>query len=291
MRFTASIHAFTDFSNDVVPFHEALRRIRAAGYEDVMLLSLPGRPSLQKGDRPDCSLLDHSGSDPEAVAEALREAGLRLGVLFGAWMDLSSEEAAQRSADTLSALADVAVALSCRFFGHSVGAVPEPGMPTQAKQEQILRLARVMDTLGERYRDKLYISADVHWHGIVETVADCEFLIAHLTTPNTGPLLNIGHMTTCGQAGWELLERHPERVRFIAWKDHSLAPDRPHPVTSVELGTADSPFERYIPVVKAQADIERVHSIAVETTPLEEKAEAMRRSLQYIMGLWDCVGR
>jgi sugar phosphate isomerase/epimerase len=286
MRFAASIHAFTDFGNDAVPFHEALRQIRQAGYQQVMLLSLPGRPGLHSGENPPCSLLDHSRSDPDALSQALAEAGLRLSVMFGAGADFSTDEAADAALAWLSRLCDVAMALDCRFFGHSVGTAAAPNMPTAAKAENILRLARVMDALGERCAESLYISGDVHWHGNVETVADCEFLVNQLATPNTGPLLNIGHMTTCGQDGWTLLERYPERIRFIAWKDHSLAPDRPHPVTSVELGTGDSPFERYIPIVKAQAHVERVHTIALETVPLAEKPAAMRRSLEYMAGLW-----
>lgn len=289
MTFAASLHAFTDFGEDVLPFHEGLRQVREAGYEEVMLLSLRGRPGLGRGDRPQCSLLDFSQADPTAIAEALEEAGLRLAVMFGAGPDLSSDAAAGDALEWLTRLADVAVALGCRFLGHGVGAAPAPGIPTEAKADQIRRLARVMDALGERYAGALYFSGDVHWHGIVETVADCEFLISHLETANTGPLLNIGHMTTLEQEGWTLLERYPERVRFIAWKDHSLAPDRPHPVTSVELGTADSPFERYIPLVKAQADIERVNTIAVETTPLAQKPAAMARSLDYLTRLWSQV--
>ncbi len=286
MTFAASLHAFTDFGNDVVPFHEGLRQVREAGYEEVMLLSLRDRPGLRHGDRPQCSLLDYSQADPTAIAEALEEAGLRLAVMFGAGPDLSTDDAAAGAIEWLTRLADVAVALGCRFFGHGVGVAPEPGMPTEAKADQIRRLARVMDGLGEQYAGALYFSGDVHWHGIVETVADCELLISELETPNTGPLLNIGHMTTLEQEGWTLLERYPERIRFIAWKDHSLAPDRPHPVTSVELGTADSPFDRYIPPAKAQAGIERVNTIAIETTPLAEKPAAMARSLDYLTRLW-----
>jgi sugar phosphate isomerase/epimerase len=287
MSFTASIHAFTDFGpGDVVPFHEALRRIRAAGYEDVMLLGVPGGPCLEAGDRPAGSLLDYTASDPGAVADALEEAGLRLACMFGAYCDLSTDQAFDDTLAWLSLACDRASVLGCRFFGHSVGAATEPGMPTSAKEDRILRLAHLMDCLGERYPD-LWISADVHAHGNVESVADCEFLLAHLNTPNTGPLLNIGHMTTCRQDGWTLLERYPDRLHFIAWKDHRVLPDEPFTVVSVELGTADSPFERYIPLAKAQANIPRINTIAIENTPLGEKAEAMRRSLEYISRLWD----
>jgi sugar phosphate isomerase/epimerase len=286
MRFTASIHAFTDFSPDEVPFREALRRIRVAGCEDVMLLGIPGRPGLHAGEEPPCVLLDYAASDPAAVSDALADAGLRLGVLFGAYCDLSSDAAFDETVAWLSKLCDWAIAMGCPFFGHSVGVAPEPGMPTEAKAERILALAHLMDTLGERY-PALWISGDVHSHGVVESVADCEFLIAHLKTPNTGPLLNIGHMTTCRQEGWKLLAERGDRIHFIGWKDHKMIADDPYRVDSVELGTADSPFERYIPIVKAQAGIPRVHTIAIENTPLEEKPEAMRRSLEYITRLWN----
>ena len=200
-------------------------------------------------------------------------------------MDLSDDAAAERSLDRVRRLRDMALELRCQFICHSAGLAPAPGMATEEKREGLDRLARVMNAVAmESAGVPVYVAADVHYHGIAESVSDCEYLISILDCPNAGPLLNIGHMTTCHQPGWELPQRHPERVRMVGWNDHILGKPEA-PVFSVELGTGESPFEKYVPVFKRD-DLERRHCIAFENVPTAERKEALRRSLRYLEGLW-----
>ncbi|MCX7597904.1 MAG: TIM barrel protein, partial [Armatimonadetes bacterium] len=171
------------------------------------------------------------------------------------------------------------------YICHSAGVAAAPGLPVEVKKEGLDRLARVMDTVaGEAADVPVYVAADVHYHGIAESVADCEYLIARLECPNAGPLLNIGHLTTCRQPGWELAQRYPERIRIVGWKDHVLGqPDMP--VYSVELGTGDAPLGQYVAVLRPQ-QVERRHVIAFEHVPTAERKAALARSLRYMEQLW-----
>ena len=103
-----------------------------------------------------------------------------------------------------------------------------------------------------------------------------------------GVLLNIGHLTTGGQEGWRLIEEFPERLPIIAWKDHSLHPDRPRPVWSIELGTGDSPFGEYVRALRRLGPAAEClcHVINVEHEPAERRVAALARSLRYMQRLW-----
>jgi sugar phosphate isomerase/epimerase len=128
------------------------------------------------------------------------------------------------------------------------------------------------------------MAVDVHYGGIIETVADCEYLLSCAQKRNAGLCLNIGHMTTLGEEGWSLLERRPDRVHALAWKDHLIGDDLPQPVVSVELGKGKSPFHRYADVLK-RVRCNALHYITFEHVPFEEKKDALRRSREYLAQL------
>ena len=284
MKFYASLHARSEFGNDTVPFVTALGDIREMGFAGVMMLWLDGGPVLKAGTEATGSMLDLAQCDLKLVRQAFDDAGIEPGLIWTP-VDLSDDAAAEKSLERVRRLRDMALELRCQFIAHSAGLAPAPGMATEDKRDSLERLARVMNTVAtESAEAPVYVAVDVHYYGIAESVSDCEYLISIMDCPNAGPLLNIGHMTTCHQPGWELPQRHPERVRMVGWKDHILGkPDAP--VFSVELGTAESPFEKYVPVFKGD-EVERRHIIAFENVPTAERKEALRRSLRYLEGLW-----
>jgi sugar phosphate isomerase/epimerase len=285
MKFYASLHARSEFGNDTVPFVTALNDIREMGFAGVMMLWIDGGPVLKSGTEAAGSFLDLAQCDLKLVRKAFDDAGIEPGLIWTP-VDFSDDAAALRALDRVRRLRDMALELRCQFICHSAGLAPSPGMATEEKREGLDRVARVLNTVAtESAGVPVYVSVDVHYHGIAESVSDCEYLISTMDCPNAGPLLNIGHMTTCHQPGWELPQRHPERVRIVGWKDHILGkPDAP--VFSVELGTGESPFEKYVSVFKRDDGIERRHSIAFENVPTPERKEALRRSLRHVEELW-----
>ncbi len=285
MRFSAIIHAMTFDGQDTLSLPEALTTLRECGFEGVMLMSVPGRPALTAGTVPDACLLDLPRSDLDAVRRVAVEAGMEVLGLYSSGIDPTREDALEDSGASLRAGCDVARELGCRHIGHPGGQAPSPGLAVEAKLAHIKRLARIVDAVAAEFGEMLF-AVDAHYHGIVETVTDCERYVEELTTPRAGILLNTGHMTTCDQPGWELLGRHPERVPVVGWKDHRPDPDGSRPYLSVQLGTGDTPLGCYVGAARGQA-IDRVHVINVEHAPMEDKAAALRASLEYMQALRD----
>ncbi len=287
MRIGTSMHALTDFGNDVKPFHEALADIAECGFDTVMLMNVPGRPTLAAGSRPECSLIDLEASDPDAVRGAVRSAGLGVAALYQACMNVASDDEVAVSAETAKELVKLAQRLGTSTVIPNAGAAPAPGVPTEAKEQLIGRVARVLMTALQGAPDETRLAIDIHYGAVVETVADCVRLFELAPDPRAGITLNIGHMTTNRQAGWLLLEHHAERCHVVAWKDHLLdpPPEARHPVYSVELGKGDSPFEKYVAALP-DAGEGREHLITFEHVPLDEKKGALRRSLGYLKGLF-----
>jgi sugar phosphate isomerase/epimerase len=286
MHIGTSMHALTDFGNDVKPFHEALADIAECGFDTVMLMNFPGRPTLAAGSRPECSLIDLEASDPDAVQEAVRSAGLEVAALYQACMNVGSDDETAVSAETVKELVKLAQGLGTSTVIPNAGAAPAPGVPTEAKEQLIGRVARVLMTALQGAPDDTRLAIDIHYGAVVETVADCVRLFEFAPDPRAGITLNIGHMTTNRQAGWLLLEHHADRCHVVAWKDHLLdpPPEATHPVYSVELGKGDSPFEKYVAALPDGGE-GREHLITFEHVPLAEKKAALRRSLEYLKGL------
>jgi sugar phosphate isomerase/epimerase len=279
MRFAASIHAVTQFGNDIVPFSRALDIIADCGFDSIMLLATPSGPRLDdQGDAPG-SLIDVRGSDPTVLGRALRARGLGLALIREACMSVSDQQSMKQSAERLARLADFCAELDCDV-GCNCGASPQPMLPHADKRDAITRLAEAVNLAMSGRSQRLAI--DVHHHGILETLEDCDVFLGLLQQVNGGILLNIGHMTTCGQEGWRACERWPEQVPVVAWKDHVVSPLGPA-VRSTELGLGHSPFARYVEGALSHPD--RTHLIAFEDIPLEQKPAALRRSADYLRRL------
>ncbi|MBD3292404.1 MAG: TIM barrel protein [Armatimonadia bacterium] len=285
MKFSAIIHAMTFEGQDSLSLPEACATLRECGFESVMLMSIPGRPALKPGDIPDACLLDLANSDLDEVKRIVADEGLDIAGLYCSGIDPSSAEGFEASVGNLLEGARVARELGVRHLGHGGGRSPSPGLATEAKLPLVQRLAQIVDAVAAEYGEMLF-AVDAHYHGVVESVADCERYIDELEHERAGILLNTGHMTTCGQEGWKLVEQQPDRVPVIGWKDHLPAPDARKPFLSVELGTGDTRLERYVHAACGQ-DVDRVHVINVESVSIDEKAEALKASLDYMRALRD----
>jgi len=285
VKFSAIIHAMTFEGQDTLSLPEACATLRDCGFEGVMLMSIPGRPTLKADDVPDACLLDLANSDLDAVRVIVDDAGLEIVGLYCSGIDPSSAEGFQASVQSLTDGARVARELGCHHLGHGGGRSPSPGLATDAKLPLVQRLAQIVDAVATEFEEMLF-AVDAHYHGVIESVADCERYIGELETDRGGILLNTGHMTTCRQDGWTLIEQYPERVPVIGWKDHVPDPDARKPFLSIELGAGDTRLERYVQAARGQ-DVDRVHVINVESVGMQEKPEALRASLEHMRSLRD----
>jgi sugar phosphate isomerase/epimerase len=285
MRIGTSLHALTDFGEDVKPFRQALAEAAECGFETVMLLNFPGRPPVTE-DGPGCALVDLGASDPEVVQTAVREAGLGPAFVYQACTNVADDAAADASGEALAGLMALAARLGASIAIPNAGLAPAPLMPVEEKEVLLQRMARMAMKALEGAPPEVSVAFDIHYGAALESAADCRRLFGLAPDVRAGIALNIGHMTTCRQEGWRLLEDHPERVHVVAWKDHLLRPppEATHPVYSVELGTGDSPFPRYAQALRGRADSVE-HLITFEHVPLAEKKDALRRSLTYLKGL------
>jgi len=282
-------------------FEETLTTIKSIGFDSILLLTTRRRDTVdEEGVRTsrDADIVHSDGtsksafpnvldSDPEHVLRATRNAGIDVGALhFSGNIDLASEEGVLQTTAEMNEYAAYAVAIGCENLTHPVPSCGRTRVPTEEKAEEIKRLARIMSAVASAFEDRdLQVSVDVHHRSWVEDLEDCRLLLDSITSRNAGVLLNIGHMTTVESYGWLLVDEYPDRIPVVGWKDHSLAPDRPRPMWSIELGTGHSPFELYVRAFKAHP-AERVHLINCENVPDEERVDVLKRSLAYMTRLW-----
>ena len=266
-----------------MPLERCLACIAEAGGEHVMLLAAPDGPAIRPGVIAEGQFPNLLDSDPEYLAAIVHRQGLRLGSIRPSVpLDLSSDEAAERSFRRALPYAAFARRAGCDHL-----CLPPPfraDVDTNGGHATaVARLARLMDMLAEA--EGRVISVDVHSSCVVETVDDCRALLGRLRSGRSGVVLNLGHLTTNGQPGWELIREWPERVPIVAWKDHSLAPNRPYHVYSVELGTGDTPLARYVAACKAAA-LPAQHVVNVMHAPAGQEVVVLKRSLDHLRQLW-----
>lgn len=287
MRFGTSVHALTDWSAEVKPFRAVLSESAGLGFQDIMLMHLPGQAALTADSDPQGAMIDLEASDRALVRQAVCDAGLGVACLYQGLTKVATDEECEETVRGLLRLAEMAGDLGTDILLPNAGAAPAPRMPSHEKNELICRLAAAFTRVLEATPPTLKIAPDVHYQGIIETVADCRRLFELIPDTRAGIALNIGHMTTLGEEGWTLLRDCPERVHVVAWKDHLLTPPagHTHAVYSVELGTGDSPFERYARLI-AEDGGPHAHLITFEHVPLAEKVPALGRSLEYMRRLW-----
>jgi len=139
------------------------------------------------------------------------------------------------------------------------------------KQTLLIKPALVIiDSIQTVYRPEIGAA-----QGSVSQVREC-----------AGLLMNIGHLTTAEAYGWLLIEEYPDRIPCVGWKDHSLTPDRPKPMYSIELGTGHSPFGLYIREFRKHP-AERIHVINCEHVPDPERPAVLQRSFDHLTRLWE----
>jgi sugar phosphate isomerase/epimerase len=280
-----STHAIAGFGKPSKAFRQALAEMAECGFAHFLLLASESGPAVgPNGDAPE-SLVNVLTSDLAAIRRAVASHGLRIGGIYpGGGVDFSPGKTAG-TIEHLKRYRDIAWDLGCHVMAHSAGRAERPRSPHEQKKDAIRRVAEVMDALASDAPGEIFkMAVDVHYGGIIETVADCEYLLASAARRNAGLCLNMGHMTTLGQEGWTLLERFPERVHILAWKDHRLGDDLPRPVFSVELGTGKTPFPKYAAVYR-RVSCRALHLITFEDVPFEEKKPALKRSREYLSRL------
>jgi sugar phosphate isomerase/epimerase len=269
-----------------MPFETCFDRCREATAEHVLLLSDPNAEPFKAGSSATqfASLLS---SDPAAV----RHVGIGIGgVMPLVQPRVSDDTALADSVNRLLPWVDAAIVVDARTLTLQSALPSIAGATHVQKQRDLLRLAALMDALAERAGDSsLTITTDIHCDSLVATVEDAQFLAAAFRQPRAGLLINSGHLTTGREEGWKLIEKNSDRVFAVGWKDHSLAKNRPSNIHSVELGTADTPFEKYIRAVKGTDASRMVHFVNVLHPPEGAEVPVLQRSFAYLRALWETV--
>ncbi len=284
MRFGAVTHAV---GHDL-SFERTLAIIKELGFDSVLLLCRAGAKTVSADGTCEDMFPDLLASDPAHVRAALDNAGLEAAsVHFTGAIDLSSDEGAEQAAEEMKRYAELNLAIGCPRLTHPVPSCGRTRVPTEEKEAEIKRLAWCMNAVADAFAEEgLRVACDIHYRAWVEGLEDCRLLLDNMPNPNAGILLNIGHMTTAQSYGWLLVEEYPNRIPVVGWKDHSLAPDRPRPMWSIELGKGHSPFELYVKAFQARP-ADRTHLVNCENTPDEERVAALGRSLEYLRRLWE----
>ncbi|MBI3945933.1 MAG: sugar phosphate isomerase/epimerase [Armatimonadetes bacterium] len=286
MKFSVVTHAV----GHSLSFEETLATIKEIGFEGVLLLtSRDSEPVRPDGTCPK-PFPDVLHSEPEHVLKAMSNAGLRIAAIhYSGKIDVESDEGADKSVADIKEYADFAVALGCGAMTLPVPSCSRTHVPTEEKAPQIRRYGSIMNRVAEAYTDHgLKLACDVHYRAYIEGLDDCRLLVQSMPCANACLGMNIGHFTTAQAYGWLLVDDYPDRIPLVGWKDHSLAPDRPRPMWSIELGTGHSPFELYIRRFKRHP-AERQHLINCEDVVDAERVPVLRRSLAYLSRLWETV--
>jgi sugar phosphate isomerase/epimerase len=271
-------------------FESGLAKLREIGFDSVCLIGRPGNPPV--GPDGTCPELypDLGRSDPAHVHKALQNSGLALDAVYVGGIDVKDDAAARNAAQHLTEAGAMTLALGCNCMIHGGGTCGRTRVPTADKETEIKRLAGCMSAAAEAYAGRrLKVGVDVHYRSWVEGLDDCRLLLDTVTTPNAGLCLNIGHLTTVEAYGWLLVQEYPNRMHYVGWKDHSLAPDRPRPMYSVELGKGHSPLALYVRELRAHP-AKRVHMINCEDVLDADRPAVLARSLAYLRRLFETGG-
>lgn len=282
-----STHAIAGFGQPGKPFRQAVAEMADCGYSHFLLLTSENGPPVDKTGTASEALVNIRESDLSAVLKTVSSHGLRISCMHPGSLLNFSPEGFDQTINSLKVYRDIAWRLGCYVMAHSAGRSEEPHTPLEDKKEQIQLVAQVMDAISSDKPGEIFkMAVDIHYGGIVETVADCEYLLSCAKNTNSGICLNMGHMTTLGERGWELLLRFPERVHILAWKDHLTGDNLPKPVVSCELGRGTTPFQRYLEAYQ-KVQCKALHLITFEDVPYDEKKDALKRSYEYLIGLFE----
>jgi sugar phosphate isomerase/epimerase len=281
-------HSLAGFGPPGRPLAQVLSEAAGAGYSHFMFLAWEGNPGADsQGDAPD-AFLNLLASDRGALRGRLARHGLKASAVYPGFIPDYAPGNVRKTVERLADYREAAWELGCNLLILPAGAAEAPRTPLERKRDGVLRVAEVVsavssDTPGTECR----VAVDAHYHALVETAEDCEFLLANMARRNAGICVSMGHLHTAGSRGWELILRHPGRVHAIAWKDHRAKddPTGKHPFTAHELGTGDTPLREYVRAVLATQHA-GPHYITLDDVPRERRADAMRRSREHLFALF-----
>lgn len=278
-------HAVGD---DRMPFHMCLRLLAIAGGTHILLLPSPNGPAIRGDEATESQYPNVLESDPDALRALVQASRLSISALLALpEPDLKTSAAMASTQASYRAYLARARLLGCRSLVIPAPQVEQPGLPLAVKRSALQKLAQLMDAVACGQGDGVITAdVDIHYHSLVESIDDARYLVEAFRDPRPGLIINVGHLTTGRQEGWRLIEEYPHRVHAVGWKDHSLAPDRPHPVYSVELGTGDSPLSRYLAACRQYLPERVLHFVNVEDAPSSDKVGALQRSIAYMRKLW-----
>jgi sugar phosphate isomerase/epimerase len=275
--------------HDPMPFETCLQLCKEATAEHILLLSNPEAAPVLPGQETPSHYPNALKSDPDELKRVVAAAGLGIGGLLPFIRPFVGDDAeVETSLERLVPWVGAASAIGTHNLVLSSPPPPFEGATHEDKKPYLKRTAALLDALVEASEDPNFtVTVDIHRGTLVETVTDAQYLVAKTRQLRAGLLLNIGHLTTCRQEGWRLVEANGDKIFTVGWKDHSLAEDRPHPVYSIELGTGESPFEKYIHAFKAIDASHVTHFVNVEHPPLGEEVPVLQRSYAYLRELWE----
>lgn len=274
--------AISGFGPPSKPFRQTVAEIADCGYSHFLIkASEDGPPVDEAGDAP-AAEVNLLASDLEALLRTTSSHGLRVSSIYpGFSLDFSDPDG---TIDRLKAYRDIAWKLGCHIMIHSGGSADSPGMSVKDKKKQIKQVARVMDAISSDSPGEVFkMAVDIHYGAIIETVADCEYLLEHTKKKNSGLCLNMGHLTTSQERGWELLERYPDRIHILTWKDHDhgVQDKSQRAFLAIELGKGETPLHRYIHALR-KVECKAPHLIAIEDVALDDRKDVLKRSYQLL---------
>jgi sugar phosphate isomerase/epimerase len=288
IEFGTSTHAIAGFGDPGKPFRQSVAEIADCGYGHFLLLTWEGGPPVDSSGNSPQSLVNLLESDTTAILRTVSSYGLRISAIYPGFglFDLTPK-GVPKTIEKLKKYREIAWSLGCCLMIHPAGVGEQPGTRHEDKMGRIDALRNIMDAIASDSPGSVFkMAADVHYNSTLQTVMDCEYFLTKSQTQNTGLCLNMGHLTTSGEEGWRLIEGFPGRIHVLAWKDHQLGENLPHPVVSVELGKGRTPFPRYIEAYR-NVDCRAIHLITFEDVPMEEKKDALCRSREHMLTLFD----
>jgi len=281
----AGAHSLMGSGVDPMRFADAVATLANVGFEHLMLLGGEQNAGVAAdGDAPD-PFPNLADSDLGALSATVARHGMRVSSVFpGCPIDYSSA-GVDGTVERLLAYREITWRLGCSTMIIPTKSTRERGLSTAAKRQAIELTSLVMNALAcDDRHDRFTVAVDVHHGAIIETVEDCRLLLSLCPCQRAGICLNMGHLSSSKQPGWELLEECPERVPVVAWKDHRPAPEKAHGWESVPLGQGVTELERYRDAL-VSGGCQGMHLITVEHAPAETKVKALQDSVRVLRNL------
>ena len=285
----ASIHAVTQVGEDVRPFDEALGLVRRAGAEHVMLVVDHDSPHVVRpGHQPTGALLNLVDSDPAEVGRRLADAGLACSVVYLGGVRLDDAQTRLAALDRFCRQAERAARLGCGVVALSAPCSAGHDAPEALRQAHMDVLANLMEALA--VRSGLRVCVDMRYGGAVETTRDADYFCHEADHPDVGLLLNTGHLSVLDEPGWEIIDRHLDRVFAVGWQDQAdPSPEPSCPVWSVELGVGAAPLVNYWLHLVGRRP-QPIHIVSLEQLALPAQPDALARSIQHLRDVWRLGG-